>query len=468
MHIRRREQRTIFDAVLVNLIADPEELTMDAELARVDELLDDVELVAIVHRALGQRCPNSRTTGRAATPSEVVLRMLVLKHMRNWSYDTLEREVRANLVYRQFTRIGSDRVPDAKSLIKIANVLGEEAIRAIHERVVEIARTERVAEGRKLRVDTTVVETNVRYPTDSRLLADAMRVMTRIGERIETAIGTGRRHLRNRLRSAGRRVLEIALSARNNSEASEQRRRRLYQRLLSTTRSVIRDAQRIVKRAHRSVAHPVTKAVKSMSVKLHEAVQLAERIVEQTRARVLRGDVHHENKVLSVFETHTEAIRKGKAAKPTEFGKMVKIQEAERQIVTDYQVESRRIADSDLLIKSIEIHRNMFGRVPRLVAADAGFYSQKNERRATEMGVAYVAIPNRRSRSEQVRKRQKTRRFRRAQSWRTGCEGRISVLKRRHGLARCRYRGTDGMNLWVGLGVIANNLVAIARVQMKK
>lgn len=468
MHIRRREQRTIFDAVLVNLIEDPEALKMDAELARVDELLDDAELVAIVHGALGKRWPNSRTTGRAATPSEVVLRMLVLKHLRNWSYDTLEREVRANLVYRQFTRIGTGRVADAKSLIKIAGVLGEETIRAIHQRVVDIAREERVAEGRKMRVDTTVVETNVRYPTDSRLLADAMRVMARIATRIEATIGVGRLRMRNRLRSAGRRVLEIALSARNNSEASEQRRKRLYQRLLGSARSTIRDAERVVNRAQKAVRRGVSKGVKALSAKLRETAQLAERIVQQTRARVLGGDVHHENKVLSVFEAHTEAIRKGKAAKPTEFGKMVKIQEAERQIVTDYEVEPRRIADSELLMGSIRKHREIFGRVPRLVAADAGFYSQNNERSATEMGVAHVAIPNRRSRSEEVRKRQKSRRFRRAQAWRTGSEGRISVLKRRHGLARCRYRGSKGMNLWVGLGVIANNLVAVARVQMKR
>lgn len=468
MHIRRREQRTIFDAILVNLIEDPEALRMDAELARVDELLDDADLVAIVHGALGKRRPNSKTTGRAATPSEVVLRMLVLKHLRNWSYDTLEREVRANLVYRQFTRIGTGRVPDAKSLIKIAGVLGEETVRAIHDRVVDIAREERVAEGRKMRVDTTVVETNVRYPTDSRLLADAMRVMTRIGTRIEARIGAGKRPMRNRLRSAGRRVLEIALSARNNSEASETRRRHLYQRLLGIARSTIRDAERITNRVRKAVREGASEGVKALSSKLRATVRLAERIVEQTRARVLGGDVHHENKVLSVFETDTEAIRKGKAAKPTEFGKMVKIQEAEHQIVTDYEIEPRRIADSDLLMGSIRTHRKIFGRVPRLVAADAGFYSQKNERSATEMGVAHVAIPNRRSRSEEVRKRQKSRRFRRAQAWRTGCEGRISVLKRRHGLARCRYRGSKGMNLWVGLGVIANNLVAIARVQMKR
>jgi IS5 family transposase len=266
-------------------------------------------------------------------------------------------------------------VPDAKSLIKIANVLGSETIRAIHERVVEIARVERVAEGRKLRVDTTVVETNIRYPTDSRLLADAMRVMTRLGARIEAAIGTGKGHLRNRLRSAGRRVLEIALSARNNSKANEQRRRRLYQRLLCITRNVIRDVQRIAKRARRSMARRADEGVESLDVKLHKTIRLAERIMDQTRARVLHGDVHHENKVLSVFESDTEAIRKGKAAKPTEFGKMVKIQEAERQIVTDYQVEPRRIADSDLLTESIEIHRKDFAmrrQMPQYLAKRKG------------------------------------------------------------------------------------------------
>jgi IS5 family transposase len=463
MHIRRREQRTIFEAILVNLIEDPESLTMDAELARIDELLDDQELVAIIHSALGRRHANSRTTGRNATPSEVVLRMLALKHLRNWSYDILEREVRANLVYRQFTRIGTGKVPDAKSLIKIAQALGEETIRAIHERVVELAREEHVVQGRKLRVDTTVVETNVRYPTDSRLLADGMRVMTRLARQIEQRIGRGRRSMRNRQRSAGRRVLAIALSARSNSPENEPKRKRLYQRLLGATRSVIRDAEAIAVRARRATRRGVGMGVAMLGTKLREAIQLAGRIVEQTCARVLRGDVHHEGKILSVFETHTEAIRKGKASKPTEFGKMVMIQEAERQVVTDYYIEPRRVADSELLVGSIEKHAKIFGRVPKLAAADAGFYSMSNEQRLTEMGVAHVAIPNRRSRSEAVKRRQRTRRFRRAQAWRTGCEGRISVLKRKHGLSRCRYRGTAGMQRWVGLGVIANNLVAIAK-----
>jgi len=465
MHVRRREQRTIFEAVLTNLIADHDALKMDAELARVDELLEDAELVAIVHHALGKRHPKSRSMGRAATPSEVVLRMLVLKHLRNWSYDTLEREVRANLVYREFTRIGMNRVPDAKSLIKIAGVLGEQTIRAIHERVVEIAQEKRVTQGRKARVDTTVVETNIRYPTDSRLLADAMRVMTRIGKRIEVIIGVGKRRMRNRMRSAGRRLLEIALSVRSKSDGSEARRRRQYQRLLGSARSTMRDAERIIKRAHQAVRRGASEAVAVLKGKLREAVRVAERIVQQTRARIIKGDVHHQDKVLSIFEPHTEAIRKGKASKPTEFGKMVKIQEAERQIVTDYQVEPRRIADSELLVESLEKHRRIFGRVPQLIAADAGFYSQSNERTALDMGVELVAVPNRATRSAEVRKHQKSRRFRRAQAWRTGCEGRISVLKHRHGLTRCRYHGHDGMNRWVGLGVIANNLMAIARVQ---
>jgi IS5 family transposase len=164
---------------------------------------------------------------------------------------------------------------------------------------------------------------------------------------------------------------------------------------------------------------------------------------------------------VSVFEPHTEIIRKGKASKPTEFGKLVEVQEAENQIITDYQVFAERPIGRQLLVPAVEEHQRRFGRVPRLVAADAGFYSQGNEKKVQEMGVRWVAVPNRSTRSPERRKLEKRRWFRAAQRWRTGSEGRISVLKRRHGLNRCRYRGLPGMKRWVGLGVIADNLIQI-------
>ena len=179
------------------------------------------------------------------------------------------------------------------------------------------------------------------------------------------------------------------------------------------------------------------------------------------KARVLRGNTHAEGKLLSVFETHTEVIRKGKTDKPNEFGKLIKIQEAENQIITDYEVYDQRPADSTLLIPSLEQHVKQFERVPQLVAADPGFFSAANEAQAEEKGVKRVSIPSHATKSVARQQRQKQRWFKKGQKWRTGCEGRISVLKRRHGLGRSRYKGPDGMKRWVGLGVIADNIIHI-------
>jgi transposase, IS5 family len=140
----------------------------------------------------------------------------------------------------------------------------------------------------------------------------------------------------------------------------------------------------------------------------------------------------------------------------------VQLQEAENQIITHYEVYDHRPADQRLLIPAVETHHRKLGRVPRLVAADAGYYSRPNEELVKEMGVEYVSIPNRSTRSEERRKLEKRRWFKKGQTWRTGCEGRISTVKRRHGLARCRYRGTSGMQRWVALGMIADNLINLA------
>ena len=169
-----------------------------------------------------------------------------------------------------------------------------------------------------------------------------------------------------------------------------------------------------------------------------------------------------------MFEPSTEVIRKGKASRPTEFGKLVKLQEAENQIIVDYEVYTRRPNDSDLLMPAIELHAAKLGRIPRLVAADAGFYSGKNEAAAKAKGVKGVCIPNRARKSAARKREQKKRWCRDGQRWRTGCEGRISVAKRRHGLNRCRYKGEEGMKRWVDLGVIADNLINIGGALAKR
>ena len=188
-------------------------------MRQIDALLADRELVAIVYEALARRWPQSRTRGRPATPAEVVLRLLVLKHMRNWSYGVLEREVRANLVYRQFTRVGAAKVPDAKTLGKLALALGPEVIEQIHRRVVGLACEKRVVRGRRLRLDTTVVETDIHYPTDSSLLGDGVRVLTRAMKRIAEIAGRAGTRLRDRTRAVGYQVRHIARASRSRARS---------------------------------------------------------------------------------------------------------------------------------------------------------------------------------------------------------------------------------------------------------
>jgi IS5 family transposase len=472
----RRAQRTFGDGLIAEEVKDLHEEWMK----HADRVLGDKEIVAAIYEALAKRHPQSRTRGRPGTPAEVVLRLLVLKHMRNWSYGVLEREVRANLVYRDFTRVGGAKMPDAKTMGRWGVAVGPAVVKQIHDRMVQIAREHRVAEGRRMRVDTTVVETNIHYPTDSSLLGDGVRVLTRTMKKIAGIAGTAGAKLRDRSRSVKLRMLEIARAARSKRAPSQARLKEAYRKLLNATGRVVGQAKRFAKEIGAGVklapgpeqgssANILRQAVlEGLRQKLEKMVPRVQRVMRQTTARVFAGDTHAEGKIVSLFEPSTEVIRKGKAGKPTEFGKMVKLQEAENQIVIAYEVYDQRPSDSDLLIAAIETHQATLGCTPRLVAADAGFYSAKNEAAAKAKGVKRVCIPNRSTKSPERKREQKKRWFRNGQKWRTGCEGRISVVKRRHGLDRSRYRGDAGMQRWVGLGVIADNLVNISRVMAKQ
>lgn len=454
----RHQQPSLWTASLAAQIEDLWEPWMQ----RADELLEDEQLLDAIYEAQGQRYARSRTRGRTQTAAEVVLRLLLLKHVRNWSYETLEREVRANLVYRAFTRVGDQKVPDAKTLARLGQVIGPKVIQTLHERVVQLAQEHGVTRGRKLRVDTTVVESNIHYPTDSSLLGDGTRALTRTMKKIEQKSGGLKRKIRDRMRSIRKRVLAIALSTRHKGPDAEERRKKQYRQLLSLTRQTVNQAGKVLAEV-KQASGPRRRALRSLAESLETMVNRVGQVVKQTRNRILAGITKSADKIVSVFEPHTEIIRKGKASKPTEFGKLVKIQEAENQIVTHFEVYATRPADSTLLLPSIRMHQQRFGRVPHTVAADTGFYSQKNEKAAHALGVKRMAVPNQHSKSVERQRLHRERWFRQGQRWRTGCEGRISVLKRRHGLRRSLYRGFDGMQRWVGLGVIADNLIQIGR-----
>jgi IS5 family transposase len=463
----RRAQRSFGDGLIAAEVADLHE----AWMRQADRALDDPQIVAVVHEALAQRHPQSRKRGRRGVPAEVVLRLLVLKHIRNWSYQVLEREVRANLVYRDFTRVGGAKTPDAKTMGRWGVALGPAVIEQVHARIVQIAHDNGVTPGRRLRIDTTVVETNIHYPTDSSLLGDGVRVLTRTMKKIAGIAETAGAKLRDRTRSVRHHLLNIARAARSKSQPNQDKLTEIYGKLLAATGRVVGQA----KRFSREIAGGVKRAADphrqlrlvALRQQLEQMLPRIGQVMRQTHARIFAGDTHSEGKIVSIFEPSTEVIRKGKAGKPTEFGKMVKLQEAENQIIIAYEVYNRRPSDGDLLIPAIEIHEAKLGRTPHLVAGDAGFYSSKNEAAAKKRGVKRVCIPNRSTKSAARKREQRKRWFRNGQKWRTGCEGRISVIKRRHGLIRSRYKSDDGMKRWVGLGVIADNLLNIGHVLAK-
>jgi transposase, IS5 family len=212
------EQRTFGNG----LIEDKVKGLSEEWMIHADRVLEDEQLIAIVFEALGKRHPKSKSRGREGTSAETVMRLMILKRIRNWSYVTLEREVRANLVYRNFTRVGASKMPDAKTMGRWGSALGPGPIKQSHKRMVKIAQTDNVVEGRRMRIDTTLTETNVHYLTDSSLLRDGVRVSIRTMKKITKIAGDVATKLPDRSRAVKLRMLDVARAARSNRPTKAQ------------------------------------------------------------------------------------------------------------------------------------------------------------------------------------------------------------------------------------------------------
>jgi len=280
----RHQQPSLWEGLFAEEVAELWEPWMRV----VDELLEDEELLALVYEAQGKRHPHSRTHGRRQTPAEVALRMLVLKQVRNWSYEVLEREVRANVVYRTFCRIGTEKVPDEKTLVRLAQAIGPGTIGELHDRIVALAQQRRIIRGQKMRVDTTVVESNIHYPTDSGLLNDGARVLTRTMQQIEGKAGRLKRKVRNRMRTVSKRVIAIAHALRQKGPEGELQRTKEYRQLLRVTRQILHDSRRVLQEVE-ALPPGRRNPVRPLSERLQTMVERVRRVVRQTQARVFAG-----------------------------------------------------------------------------------------------------------------------------------------------------------------------------------
>ena len=445
-------------------------LLKDDLLDPVDQLLEDPSLVDLVQQSLAARSPGSARTGRPGITPDRVLRCCVMKHLKGWSFRDLERELRSNLVYRRFTRFDAEVTPDFTTFSRTFALLSPQVTEQINQRVVSLAREQGVAHGRKLRTDTSVVESNVHYPTDSSLLGDGIRVLSRSLERIAAECKDGALNVVHHGRAVKYRLLEIGRAAKSLTDANKQRMRDSYKKLVGLTRGVMRQASEVVQRWRKGRLKVVGKLlrVEAQIGQLRHFLPLVEKVIKQTKERVWSGNCHVEGKVLSLFEPHTEVIRKGKAHKPNEFGRLVRIDEVENGIVSGYQVLTGNPADPTSWMPAIEQHQACFGRAPQMATADRGFFSAKNQRAAQDLGVKKVALPGRGRLSVKRAKKQKERWFRRALRWRAGCEATISTLKHPFSMLRATYKTDPGFQRYVGWCVITKNLFSIARYQERR
>jgi len=438
---------------------------LDPVLQRIDTFLDQHSaLVEHVRRDLERGLKNP-TTGRSGITPSQTLRSLTLMRVKNWDYRELRERINDGYTLRGFTQFDSHLVPKHDAFNRAFNRLTPATLEAINQAVVQAAVQLGLEDGKKLRVDTTVVETNIHYPTDGTLLWDSVRTITRLVEDLHDKLPNGVQGFTNRTRSARRRMQQIQ---RMTAQQREQQQEPKYRELLRITGQVVQSARQVVEQIKSSGGMDVLAGlvIDQLRKEIISYCDLADRVIDQTRRRVLLGEkVPSEQKIYSIFEPHTDLIKRGKVLKPVEFGHKVFLAESAQGLITDYRVLKGNPADSDHVEASLERHQQTFQHPPEWYAGDRGLYSANNVQRCQDAEVGQVCIPQRggkKTAEQEVLERSPA--FKQAQRFRVGIEGRISVLFRGRGMKRCRAKGRERFEMLVGAAVLANNLMRIAQL----
>jgi len=434
----------------------PELFQMNEELTRVDKLLTDERFLIPFRQKFGTGM------GRPSTAVATYLRLMYLKYRYRLGYEVLVKEVKDSFAWRRFCHLALDEsVPDSTTLIKLTHKYGEETVEALNEALVRKLKESKVVRGRKLRIDTTVVESDIHYPTDTGLLNDGVRVITRVVSRLRKLVaGIGKKFVKH-TRKAKRLYLGLV-------KVMKSRMGKDVQALKETRRKLVKISEKVVAggRAVQGelVLQPrLSPRVAGLAWRLGDWLAGMEKVIGQTK-EVIRGNRHLPQRLVSLFDADARPIRKGKARLDTEFGRKVLIGETDHGIISTYEVYEGNPSDSTLLKPAVRGHRRLFRKRLRAVATDRGFYSRKNEGWLRQSGVRQVSMPVRGKASREKRAEQKQSWFRRLQRFRAGAEGRISLLKRKFGFRRSLMRGSSGTEIWVGQGVFAHNLWQAARI----
>jgi IS5 family transposase len=438
-------------------------ILLEPLLQSISDFLDDhEEMIEAVRRDLERGLKNPGTGRGGLTPPQV-LRSLILMRVKNWNYRELRERITDGYTLRQFTDFYCQPVPKHDAFNRAFNRLTPETLQAVNELVVQAAVDVGLEDGQKLRVDTTVVQTDIHHPTDNTLLWDVVRVVTRLVLRLSTAVQQRIQGFGNRTRAARRRMQEIQ---RLTPKERHERQTEKYRELIGVTEEVVNSAHKVVEQTRKARGKDVVAdlAIGELRKEIDHYCGLGGRVIDQARRRVLQGEqVPNAEKIYSIFETHTDLIKRGKVQTPIEFGHKVFLAESAQGLITQYEVLEGNPGDDQQVESSLERHKETFGRAPELYGSDRGFFSEKNVKSCKRNGVKVVCIPQRGGKKTAKRETyERSPAFKEGQRFRAGIEGRISVLFRGRGMKRCLAEGRQRFALAVGAAVLANNLMRIA------
>jgi transposase, IS5 family len=443
---------------------------LEPQLAAIADFLDEQEaMIECIRGDLvrGLKKPGSGRSG--LTPSQI-LRSLVLMRLKNWDYRELRERIADGLTLRQFTDFYCAPVPKHDAFQRSFVRLTPQTLKAVNDLVVQLAVELGLEDGAKLRVDTTVVQTDIHHPTDNTLLWDVVRVVTRLVRRLAKALELQRiKGFCNRTRSARRRMYEIQ---RMTTKQRHEQQTRRYRALIGIAEEVVGSARAALETTRGMSGRDVlaAMAIQELRKQIEHFCGLGSRVIDQARRRVLNGEqVSNDEKIYSIFEPHTDLIKRGKVRTPVEFGHKVFLAESAQGLITQYEVLNGNPSDEVHVAPSLRRHRRTFGRVPELYGSDRGFFNEQNLASCKHGGVKVVCIPQRGGKKAADREAyEKSADFKQGQRFRAGIEGRISVLFRGRGMKRCLAHGRDRFELLVGAAVLTNNLMRIAELLAKQ
>lgn len=431
------ESPDLWDSIL------PEEVRkLSPELEKVDTLLKDERLMQPFITRFSEHM------GRPSVPVSVYLRLMYLKCRYKLGYETLVEEVSDSIRWRRFCGIGyMQKVPDSTTLIKLTHKYGEEPLKELHRLIIENLAERKLVRGRKIRTDTTVIASDIHYPTDSGLLYNALR---RLRQGLIKVPGIGLR-LGRTMKKAKTLIFAVAQALRKPDKKSRERVKRITRTITRIVRRTIIKVKRVLRR------------VRDPKVKEHLAAtsELADKIAGQSEERLSGGKP--QDRVVSLVDPQARPIVKGKLDKPVEFGRTAQITQDESGYFTQYGVNQGNPNDTTLLPDILKEHNVQFPGALKAIAADMGFSSADNLELAKDSGVSRIGIPWRGHAPPNIRAKQHRPWFRRIMAFRAGMEGSISFLSRRFGFKRSMLRGNAGTGIWVGWCIIAANLYRFGR-----